>query len=89
MKVSCKVKVKNLQGIHARPASMIVQMLQECKSQVYFTCRKETINAKSIMSLLMLTASKNSQILIEIEGVDADVVLARLVQAFENQFGEK
>ncbi len=88
MKVSCKVKVKNAQGIHARPASVIVRILQESLSSVYFTCRKETVNARSIMSLLTLAASKNSTVLIEVEGDDAENVLKRLQIAFEEKFGE-
>lgn len=88
MKVSCKVKVKNAQGLHVRPASVIVQILQGCSSSVHFTCRKETVNAKSIMSLLTLAASKNSSILIEVEGEDAEDIVSRLLTAFQNQFGE-
>lgn len=88
MKASCKVKVKNPQGLHARPASVIVRLLQESRSEVHFTCRKATVNARSIMSLLTLAASKNSQILIEVEGEDAESTLQRLVQAFEEKFGE-
>ena len=89
VKASCKVRVKNSQGLHARPASVIVQMLQQSECQVYFTCRKQTVNAKSIMSLLLLAASKNSLIHIEAEGKDAEATVALLVKAFEEQFGER
>ncbi len=88
VRVSCKVKVKNAQGLHVRPASAIVQILQGCRCSVHFTCRKETVNAKSIMSLLTLAASKNSSILIEADGEDAEAIVSRLVGAFEDQFGE-
>ena len=88
MKISRKVKVKNASGLHTRPASFIVQILQGTLSSVYFTCRKERVNAKSIMSLLTLAASKNSQITIEAEGEDAEGVVEKLVEAFEQQFWE-
>ena len=88
MKLSCKVKIKNQLGLHARPATVIVRILQESKSSVHFTHKKETINARSIMSILMLAASKNSQILIDIEGEDAEKTMKRLVDAFDNQFEE-
>lgn len=81
--------MRNAQGLHVRPASVIVRILQGCRSSVHFTCRKETVNAKSIMSLLTLAASKNSNILIEAEGEDAEEVLRRLSSAFENCFGEE
>ena len=88
MKISCKVKVRNPQGLHARPASAIVRILQESCSEVHFTCRKEKVNARSIMSLLTLAASKNSTIFIEMEGEDAEITLMRLVKAFEDKFEE-
>lgn len=88
IKLISKVKVKNLMGLHMRPATAITKLLQECKSDVYFTYKQETINAKSLLSILMLAAPKNSKILITVEGEDADHTLERLIQAFENNFGE-
>lgn len=88
MNVSCKVKIKNTLGLHARPAAIIAKLLQVSKSSVTFTYKKETINARSIMSILMLAASKNSYITINANGDDAELVVQKLVDAFENQFGE-
>ena len=65
MKLIKKVKVKNDLGLHIRPAAAIVKLLQATKSKVYFTYKKETINAKRIMSILMLAAKKNSLITIK------------------------
>lgn len=87
-KLSQKVKIKNALGLHARPATVIAKLLQGTKSSVFFTYRKETVNARSIMSVLMLAATKNSQIVIDIEGEDAQEIMVRLVAAFENKFGE-
>lgn len=88
MKLSRKVKIKNALGLHARPATIIAKLLQGSRSSVSFTYRKETINARSIMSILMLAASKNAQIMITVEGEDAEDVMGRLIEVFENQFGE-
>lgn len=89
MKLTCKVKVKNTLGLHTRPAAAIVRLLQPHKSSVLFTYREETINARSIMSILMLAAKKNAQITVTIEGEDAQATMNRLIQAFEEEFGEK
>lgn len=86
---TCKVKVKNSMGLHTRPATVIVKMLQSCKCDVYFTYKKETINAKSILNILMLAATKNSNITIVTEGIDAEVTMEKLVEAFEDEFGER
>lgn len=88
MKASRNVRVKNQLGLHARPATTIVKMLQETKSSVSFTCHNETINAKSIMGILMLAAGKNAVIRIDVEGDDAEDVVNRLSYAFEQGFGE-
>ena len=88
MKLVHKVQVKNRLGLHTRPATMIVKLLQHAKSNVQFTCRKETVNAKSILSILMLAANRNSRITITVDGTDAEEIMGQLVNAFETQFGE-
>ena len=89
MKLVRKIKVKNSLGLHTRPAAAIVKLLQPRKSTVLFTYREETINARSIMSILMLAAKKNSQIVITVEGEDAEMTMDHLVRAFDEEFGEK
>ncbi len=88
MKLSKRLKVKNPLGLHARPATVIARLLQKSKSKVFFTFHEETINARSIMSVLMLAANKNAQILVTVEGEDAETTMDSLVEAFNNQFGE-
>lgn len=84
-----KVLVKNKMGLHTRPATFIVKMLQNSKSNVVFKYKKDVINAKSILSILMLAAKKNSKITIEVEGEDAEETLNKLMLAFENQFEDQ
>lgn len=89
MKIVRKIKVKNSLGLHTRPAASIVKILQPRKSSVFFTHKNETINARSIMSILMLAAKKNSVIEVTVEGEDAELTMQHLVTAFELEFGEK
>jgi len=89
MKIVRKMKVKNSLGLHTRPAASIVKLLQSVKSTVLFTYKDETVNARSIMSILMLAARKNALITITIDGADAEVAMGRLVVAFEEAFGER
>ncbi len=88
MKIKRKVKVKNRLGLHTRPATTIVKLLQNTKCDVFFTHKNETINAKSILSILMLAAPVNSMITIMVEGEDANTTMDNLVEVFENHFGE-
>ena len=89
MKLIKTLKVKNNLGLHIRPAATIVKMLQTTKSKISFTYKKETINAKSIMNILMLAAKKNSSITITVDGSDAKKIMEKLTTCFDNGFGEK
>ena len=88
MKLSRDVTVKNSLGLHARPAAVIAKMLQGVQASVSFTYESETINAKSIMSILMLAAGKNSIITIDIDGEGAEELMNKLSLAFDQGFGE-
>ncbi len=88
MKLTCKVKVKNALGLHTRPAAAIVKLLQPRKSSVHFMYKNEKINARSIMSILILAAKKNTQLEIVVEGEDAELTMSQLVMAFDQGFGE-
>lgn len=89
MRLTRTIKVKNDLGLHTRPATVIVKLLQAYKSQVQFTYKKETINARSIMSILMLAVHKNASLTITAEGEDAEKALNEILLAFENKFWEK
>ena len=86
MKIIISLRVDNELGLHVRPAATIVKLLQNVKSEVLFNFKGETINAKSIMSILMLAIKKNSLIKIIVEGDDAEVVIDRLIIAFQRKF---
>jgi len=90
MKLVSKVKVKNRMGLHTRPATTIVKLLQGSKCDVTITHKKETINAKSILSILMLAAGQNSRITIMVDGEEdiATDTMDKLLSVFENKFGE-
>lgn len=75
-------------GLHTRPATVIVKLLQSSKSDISFTYKRLKINAKSILSLLMLAAKKNSTITVTVNGEDAEEIMNKLAEAFESQFGE-
>lgn len=83
-----KVRVKNELGLHTRPATLIVKLIQNSKSEIFFTHRKERVNAKSILGILMLAAHKNSIITIEVRGEDAQMIMDRLIESFDDGFGE-
>lgn len=89
LELTAKVKVKNPMGLHTRPATAIVKLLQKCKSEVFFTYKQMTVKANSILSILMLAARRNARITLTVKGDDAAETLDMLLAAFENEFGER
>jgi phosphocarrier protein HPr len=88
VKLVTKIRVKNDLGLHTRPATSLVKLLQHVKSEVLFSYKRDTVNAKSILSILMLAIHKNASVTITVDGEDAEETMAKILNAFENKFGE-
>ena len=83
-----KTIVKNELGMHARPAARIAQMAETAQSDIWLCVSDAKVDATSIIDILTLSAVKGTQVMIEIEN-EADVpVLDRIVDFFEDGFGE-
>jgi phosphotransferase system HPr (HPr) family protein len=76
--VTKKLTVKNRQGLHARPAALFVQVANKFNSRISVKRGDEKVNGKSIMGILMLGAEKDSEIIIEAEGDDAQMAILDL-----------
>ena len=76
--VTKKLIVKNAQGLHARPAALFVQVANKFNSRISVKRGDEKVNGKSIMGILMLGAEKDSEIIIEAEGDDAQMAILDL-----------
>jgi phosphocarrier protein len=86
-KVESLVKVKNKLGLHVRPATQIAKILHKRKAKVTLTYKRQSVNARSIMSIMILAAPKNAQLKIEAQGMDAKETLEELLNAFNKKFG--
>ena len=78
MLIKRKIKIKNSQGLHARPASTFVRIANKFESDVTVKKGGESVNGKSIMGLLVLAANQGSTIEIEISGPDAEKAIQEL-----------
>ena len=72
LKIELPVTIENSLGIHARPASLFVQLASTFESNITVKTDSDEIDGKSLMGLLMLAAGKGTQLLIVFEGVDAE-----------------
>ncbi len=79
----------NKYGLHARPAMQFVETANR------FNCRIEVANgplvvdAKSIMSVMRLAATKGTVLMLTIDGEDAEQAAAALMELVEGGFGEE
>lgn len=83
------VVIKNKLGLHARAASQIVSITNKYSSEVTIQKGNVTANGKSLLGILTLDAPLGSELLVDVEGSDAQELLDKLVELVENKFGEK
>ena len=77
-RIEKEVTIRNIQGLHARPADMFVQIASKYNSHITVKKDRETVNGKSIMGILMLGAQQKSNILLIAEGDDANEAINEL-----------
>lgn len=78
----------NKLGLHARAAAKLTQLAGRFKSDIWLSRNGQRVNAKSIMGVMMLAASKGSSIRIETSGEDENEALQALLGLIGNCFGE-
>lgn len=85
-----KVKIVNYLGLHARAAAQLVRLASQFKSRIKLKRLDNLIiaDAKSILSVLTLAASKGKELEIMVEGEDELEALNAIREIFENGFGE-
>ena len=80
--------IVNEKGLHARASAKFVDMVEQFDANA--TIEKDGIDAcgDSIMGLLMLVASKGTQVDITTEGAQAQELLNALGELIADRFGE-
>ncbi len=71
-KIELPVTIENSLGIHARPASLFVQLAGTFEADIKVRTDSDEIDGKSLMGLLMLAAGKGTKLILIFEGPDAD-----------------
>ena len=80
--------ITNEQGIHARPATKLVQLANEFDSDLYLLYNGKTVDLKSIMGVLSLGVTRGSLIIIRAEGDDSNDAL-RTISKFITELNNK
>lgn len=82
------ITIINKLGLHARAASKLVNCASQFESEVFIGRNGNRVNAKSIMGVMMLAASKGVELELEIDGNDEQLCQQAMVELINNRFGE-
>jgi len=78
----------NKLGLHARAAAKFVKTASAFESSVTLRRGEREVNGKSILGVMMLAASRGTEVEIDAEGPDADAALEALRTLIDDRFGE-
>jgi len=86
--VKARATIRNELGLHARAATKLVELASRYESDLVLVKDGREVNGKSIMGVLLLTATRGSEIEIRGEGPDAEEMVRAIAELIEGKFGE-
>ena len=81
-------KVLNAHGLHARSGALLVKTANRYPCEIQIAKDGTSVNAKSIMGVLMLAAARGMRVRITCTGGRAQECLDELARLIANRFGE-
>lgn len=82
--VSAKVKINNLQGLHARPAGVVAKEASKLSSETILLHGDRKVQMKSILNIMAAAIKYGTEVEIRCEGEKEEEDLKKLVSVFEN-----
>jgi phosphotransferase system HPr (HPr) family protein len=83
------VRIVNPQGLHARPISSFVSLVQAHDATVSVRGPDGTVaDGSSIFSMMTLAAAKGTELVLEADGAQAGELLVALAELVSSGFGE-
>ncbi len=87
--ISTPVTIQNQLGLHARASAKLVKEASKYASSINLdSVNGKTVNAKSIMGVMMLGAKIGDQLTLSIDGEDEHDALYAITELFDDKFGE-
>ncbi len=85
---SVKVTIVNKLGLHARPAMTFVDLASTFQAEVTVSRSDQEVDGKSIMHMMMLAATKGTELTVTAVGPDAEAACAALKKLVDDGFDE-
>ena len=76
---SCEAAITLTEDLHARPAGSLAVMAAKFQSSVKLTVGTNTVDAKSVLAVMGLGATRGQQIMVRAAGSDAAEAVAALI----------
>lgn len=89
MSLKRTVEIVNERGLHARASAKFVKLAASFDAEIQVSRDGSTVDARSIMGLMMLAAGIGSTIEISAEGAEAEAALEALCALVANRFDEE
>ncbi|TPR40839.1 phosphocarrier protein HPr [Apilactobacillus micheneri] len=78
-------KIVSATGIHARPATLLVQTASKFKSELSLTYQDKSVDLKSIMGVMSLGVGQNADIIVSAEGDDEKEAINAISESFKKE----
>ena len=80
------LKIKNHEGLHARPAGVLAKKAAEFQSTIQILVNGQAKSAKSIMGLMSLSLKKDQEFTLVVDGPDAEQAMIAISHLVNNEF---
>lgn len=75
-----RVIIANPQGLHLRPAMAFARLAQKFQAAVKVMKGETSVNGKSLIDLMLLAAEQGTELIVEVDGDDAQTALPVLAE---------
>ena len=82
------ITIINQLGLHARAAAKFAGLASQYASDIKVMRGSREVNGKSIMGLMMLAASKGTELQLNIDGEDEHQMMDAICELINNRFEE-
>jgi len=86
--IEARVEIVNRLGLHARAAAKLVDCAGRFSSRIKVGKDSHLVDAKSIMSVMMLAAGKGTMLQLIVDGKDEQLAFDALTSLIAERFGE-
>lgn len=87
-RIESTITIINKLGLHARAAAKLVNVASKHACDIEIGLPERMVNAKSIMSVMLLAASQGTELTLRVQGEDAQQAHTDVCNIINNRFDE-